>query len=692
MPKLTIDGIEITVDDGTSLLQAAEQLGIEVPRFCYHDRLSVAGNCRMCLMEVEGAPKLAASCAQPCADGMKVHTKSDKVKKAQKGVMEMMLINHPLDCPICDQGGECDLQDQAVAYGYDRGRFIDKKRAVKNKNISPLIRTTMTRCIHCTRCVRFCEEVAGVFKLGLLNRGDHLEIGTYVENMIDSELSGNLVDVCPVGALTSRPYAFKARPWELTKTYSIDVMDAVGSNIRIDSRGNKVMRILPRLHEDINEEWISDKTRYACDGLQHSRLDRPYLKNAKGKLEEVSWDTALEAVADKLREVDGKHSAAIVGDLCDAEAIMALKDLMVSIGSPNLECRNDGAKFDVSEPVGYTFNSGIAGIEDADAILLIGTNPRWEAAILNSRIYRNWKNNNTKIAVVGPKIDLNYHYEHLGNSADILQDVLDGDHHFSEILKNAKKPALILGVGATIRKDGLAIHKLARDIADKYNLMHDNWKGFNMLQNAASRMAALMLGFVPNRANGGMDLEEIIKASTKGKLNFLYLLNVDNIAFDKLGKNTFIVYQGHHGDSGAAIADVVLPAATYTEKYGTYVNLEGRVQHTKQAVAPVGKAKEDWRILRSLSAHLGRPLPYDNLTELRDRMIHENELFKYKDQLPSHRWCNFARTSDKVTKTPFKLPISDFYNTNVICYLSKIMQECSEIFVKKTIKKKKVNG
>ncbi len=692
MPKLTIDDMEVTVEAGTSLLQAAEQLGIEVPRFCYHDRLSVAGNCRMCLMEVEGAPKLAASCTAPCGEDMKVHTKSEKVKTAQKGVMEMMLINHPLDCPICDQGGECDLQDQSVAYGFDRSRFLDNKRSVKNKDLGPLVKTTMTRCIHCTRCVRFGEEVAGIEELGVLNRGEHLEIGTYVEQMITSELSGNLVDVCPVGALTSKPYAFKARPWELTKTETIDVMDAVGSNIRVDSRGNEVLRVLPRLHEDVNEEWISDKTRHACDGLKMGRLDKPYLKNSKGKLKPVSWNDAFEAISAKIKVTDGSKIAAVVGDLCDCESIMALKDVMHLLGSPHLECRSDGSKFNPYIPSGYNFNTSIAGVEDADLIILIGTNPRLEAAMLNARIYKNWRDNKVKVAVIGSHIDVNYPYVHLGTGSETLQDLIAGKHDFDETLKNAKKPMLILGTGATMRNDGLAVHALACEFAEHYNMIQDDWNGFNLLHMSASRMGALALGFTPKLENGGHDLDGIVKASSKGNLDILYVMGADDLPFDKLGDDTFVIYQGHHGDKGAAHADVVLPSVAYTEKNATYINTEGRVQIARKATFPVGDAKEDWTILRSLSAYLGRPLPYDNLLELRERMVQENDLFNHVDEVIAQPWNKVIASDISVNKVPFKLPMADFYQTNVICRASGTMQECTDAFFSANIKKRRVNG
>ncbi|TNE27998.1 MAG: NADH-quinone oxidoreductase subunit G [Alphaproteobacteria bacterium] len=692
MPKLTIDDIEVTVEPGTSLLQAAEQLGIEIPRFCYHDKLSVPANCRMCLVEVEGAPKLAASCAMPCGDNMKVKTGSEKVRRARQGMMEFLLINHPLDCPICDQGGECDLQDQAVAYGFDRSRFEEDKRAVKDKELGPVVKTVMTRCIHCTRCVRFGDEVAGTQELGVLNRGEHLEIGTYVEQMMTSELSGNLVDVCPVGALTAKPYEFIARPWELVKTESIDALDAVGSNIRIDCRGNQIMRVLPRLHEDVNEEWISDKTRHACDGLRVNRLDRPYVRDAKGKLKPASWTDAFETVAERLKGVDGRKIAAVTGDLCDVESMMALKDLMTGLGSPHLECRQDGAKFDPYQVCGYGFNTTIAGVEEADAILLIGTNPRWEAAMLNARIHKNWRAKNTKIGLIGPHANLNYEYTHLGTGSDALEDLLNGKHSFASILEKAEKPMLILGMGAVRRDDGLGVHAMARAVAEKFGMVRDDWNGFNLLHLAAARMGALSIGFVPDQARGGLDMDGIIAASKKGDIEVLYALGADELPYDRLGKKTFVIYQGHHGDVGAARADVIFPGAAYTEKSGLYVNLEGRVQTARKAAFPPGDAREDWTILRALSSHMGYPLPYDHPAELRARLIQENEIFDHIDQIPHAAWKNFAADAGDVKKLPFRLPVANFYKTCPVSRASVTMQECTDAFVDKTMEKKRANA
>lgn len=675
MPKLTIDGIEVTVEPGTSIIQAAEQLGIEVPRFCYHDRLSVPANCRMCLVEVEKSPKPVASCAMPCADDMKVFTNSPLVHKARKGVMEMLLINHPLDCPICDQGGECDLQDQAMAYGFDRSRYQEEKRAVKDKELGPFIKTIMTRCIHCTRCVRFGEEIAGVDDLGVLNRGEHLEIGTYVEKMVSSEMSGNLIDVCPVGALTNKPYAFTARPWELRKVDSIDVSDAVGGNIRIDVRGGEVMRILPRLHEQVNEEWMHDKARFAWDGLKLQRLDQPYVRR-NGRLTPATWSEAFAAIAEKLQGVKGDRIGAIVGDLADAESIVALKDLMAALGSNNLECRQDGAHYDVSNPAGYRFNTPIAELEKADVILLVGTNPRLEAPLVNARIRKAWLNNRIKVGVVGAPCELNYPAKQLGAGAETLKEILAGTHEFAKVLQGAKNPVVILGAGALRRADGAAVQNLARELAVKFNMVRDDWNGFNMLHTAASRMAALSLGFTGTR-----DIDALMA------LDVLFLLGADELRTDKISRNAFVIYQGHHGDAGAARADVILPGAAYTEKNGTYVNIEGRVQQARQAVFPPGDAREDWKILRALSEVLGKTLPYDTLPDVRKRLVAVNPLFATTDAIMPVAWGAFGDKGALET-TGFTRAIDNYYMTDVITRASKVMAEATAAFIRGGAEKK----
>src|SRR6185437_13272922 len=524
MPKLTINGIEVEVPAGSTVLQACQLLGIEVPHFCYHQRLSIAGNCRMCLVEQEKAPKPIASCAMPAADGMVIHTDSEKAKKARHGVMEFLLINHPLDCPICDQGGECDLQDQAMAYGFDRGRFIENKRAVKDKNFGPLVATSMNRCIHCTRCIRFATEVAGVEDLGATGRGEDMEISTYIERALSSELSANIVDLCPVGALTAKPYAFVARPWELTKTESVDVLDAVGSNIRVDARSGQVLRVLPRLNEAINEEWIADKTRFALDGLTKRRLDAPYVRK-DGKLVEATWHDAFAAITARLKGVPGNRMAALAGDLADCEAMIALKELMTALGSPHLDCRQDGAALDPSCRAGYLFNTTIAGIEEADACLLIGTHPRWEAPIVNARLRKRWLQGGFKIAGIGAPRELTYPVEWLGAGPETLADIVVGKHKFVETLKAAKKPMLILGQGALRRRDGAAILHLARTLAETAGLVREDWNGFNVLHTAAARAGGLDLGFVPQA--GGRDTAGILAGCEKGEIEFVYLLGAD---------------------------------------------------------------------------------------------------------------------------------------------------------------------
>jgi len=558
MPKLTVDGIEVEVEAGATVLQACEEAGKEIPRFCYHERLSIAGNCRMCLVEMERAPKPVASCAMPAADGMVIKTDSDLVKKARNGVMEFLLINHPLDCPICDQGGECDLQDQAMAYGFDSSRYAEKKRAVKDKELGPIVKTIMTRCIHCTRCVRFSEEVAGVGTMGAVYRGEDTEVGPYIEASINSELSGNLVDLCPVGALTSKPYAFTARPWELKKTDSVDVMDAVGSNIRIDARTGEVMRVLPRTNEDINEEWISDKTRYAIDGLKRQRLDRPYVRK-DGKLQPASWDEAFAAIKAKVSGLDGKKIAALAGDTVDCESMTALKDLMGKLGSPNLDCRQDGSK--IGGPrASYIFNSTIAGIDEADACLIVGANVRAEAPIINSRLRKRWRTTagDFKVGIIGEKWDPTYKNDYLGAGPETLQEILDGKNEFAKVLKASEKPMIIVGMGALNREDGDAVLAATRAIAEKYGMVSGEWNGFNVLHTAASRVGGLDLGFVPGE--GGLATNDILNGAAKGDIEVVYLLGADEVDMSKLEK-AFVIYQGAMGDAGAQAADVILPGS-----------------------------------------------------------------------------------------------------------------------------------
>ena len=678
--KLTINDQEIEVERGMSILQAAEQLGVEIPRFCYHDKLTVPANCRMCLVEVEGGPpKPVASCAMAAGEGMVVKTDSPMVKKARKGVMEMLLINHPLDCPICDQGGECDLQDQAMGYGFDRSRYHENKRAVADKDLGPLIKTSMNRCINCTRCVRFAEEIAGTPVLGQLNRGEDAEISTFVGELVQTELSGNLIDICPVGALTSKPYAFKARPWELKKTETIDVHDAVGSNIRVDARGREVMRVLPRLHEDVNEEWISDRARFSYDGLNNARLDRPYIRDeASNKLKEASWDEAFQYISKKLKGIKGEQVAGLVGDLAEVESIVALKDLLGQLGSPHMDCRTDGALFDVSQRAGYLFNSTIAGIDDADAILIVGSNPRHEATMVNARIRKAVFERRVPVGVIGEPADLAYRYEHLGADMAALDAMSKARSGFAKTFKDAKNPLIIVGSGVFEREDGAAVHQALYDAADKLGIVKDGWNGFNILHRAASRVGALDVGFVPQE--GGCNAHDILNGTRDGSIKAVYMLGVDEFdARAHIGWKTFVIYQGHHGDHGAARADVILPGAAYTEKDGIYVNTEGRVQLARRASSPPGEAKEDWKILRALSGVLGQALPYDTQVELRTRINDEFKLLEHVDEIVPATWGAFGGQG-KMSKLAFKNPVSNYYLTNAICRASDTMKACSIAF------------
>jgi NADH-quinone oxidoreductase subunit G len=671
MPKLTIDGKEVEVPNGTTVIQACEVAGVEIPRFCYHERLSIAGNCRMCLVEIEKSPKPVASCAMPAAEGMVVKTDTPMVHKARKGVMEMLLINHPLDCPICDQGGECDLQDQALFYGFDRTRYLEQKRAVKDKDFGPLVETHMTRCIHCTRCIRFASEVAGADELGAIGRGEDMEITTYLGAIIGSELSGNVIDLCPVGALTSKPYAFVARPWELSKTESIDTMDALGAAIRIDARGPEVMRVLPRLNEDINEEWLSDKSRFACDGLKRQRLDRPYVRVA-GKLREADWSEAFAAVARKVSGLQGDRIAAIAGDQADAESMLLLKELLASLGSANIDCRQDGARLDPSNRAGYIFNSTIAGIEQADALLLVGTNPRLEAPVLNARIRKRWLAGHFPIGVVGTAADLTYRADNLGAGPKVLAEIAASRHAFAETLKNAKRPMMIVGQGALARADGAAVLAAARSLAESLGLIKADWNGFNVLHTVAARVGGLDVGFVPGP--GGRDAAGILEGAASGAVEVVYLLEADEIDTAKLG-NAFVVYQGHHGDKGAHRADVILPGCAYTEKSGTYVNTEGRAQRTRRATFPPGEGREDWRILRALSEALGKTLPYNTLEAVRARLAAVNPAFANIDRVTPAAWGPFG-TAGALSDAPLLSPISNFYQTDPISRASPTMAQC----------------
>jgi NADH-quinone oxidoreductase subunit G len=672
MPKLTINDQEVEVAPGTSIIQAAEQIGVEIPRFCYHDKLTVPANCRMCLVEVEGGPpKPVASCAMSCGEGMVVKTDSPMVKKARKGVMEMLLINHPLDCPICDQGGECDLQDQAVAYGYDRSRYSENKRAVKDKNLGPTIKTIMTRCINCTRCVRFGEEIAGITELGQLNRGEDAEIGTFIEAAVTTELSGNMIDICPVGALTSKPYAFKARSWELKKTETIDVHDAVGCNIRVDSRGGEVMRVLPRLHEDINEEWINDRSRFSYDGLKKNRLDQPFVRDEETKkLRPASWEEALSLAANKLKTFKNDNIATYVGDLCDAESMYALKSLMGNLGVGQLECRVDGGRFDPMNAAGYSFNTGIAGIEEADAILLVGTNPRHEATLVNTRIRKAWFDKRVPVGRIGEDNNLTYPCEYLGTNAKDLGALLKAKDGFADILRNAERPMVIVGSGALAREDGAAIQALARQVAEEFGMISDEWNGYNVLHAAASRMAALEMKFTPAH---NFDLNE---------MGLVYLLGVDNAeTINNIHPHSFVIYQGHHGDLGAHRADIILPGAAYTEKDGIYMNMEGRAQRARKVVFAPGEAREDWSIIRALSDRCEKTIGFNDLGELREDMVTKFPRLGAFDEIISAKWGSFGGAAHQISDMPFENPIKNFYMTNVITNNSETMKRCTSRFV-----------
>ena len=673
MIKLTVDGKEIEVEEGCTVLQACEIAGEEVPRFCYHDRLSIAGNCRMCLVEVQpGPPKPQASCALPAANGQIISTKSKMVQDARKGVMEFLLINHPLDCPICDQGGECDLQDQAMSFGSDKTRYLETKRAVEEKSMGPLIKTNMTRCIHCTRCVRFSTEVAGVNDLGALGRGENMEITTYLEKSIESELSACVVDLCPVGALTSKPYAFNARPWELTHIETIDVMDALGSNIRVDTKGNQVMRVLPRLNEDINEEWISDKTRYAIDGLKVQRLDRPYIRNAKGSLEATNWDTAFSKIKDKLLESEKNKIACLIGDLVDVEAAYSLKTLFKKFDVDNLDCRIDGAEIGEQGRAGYIFNSEIKGIEDSDALLIVGSNPRLEAAVLNARIRKRYLMGNFPIGLIGEKVDLKYPYKHLGSSSLDIEKLKNKNNEFSLKLLNAQRPMIIVGMGAFTNDNGSVILNELRELAEYLGVVKKEWNGFNILQTSAGRTGALDIGFIPTKK--GLNAKQIFSKGDEGDLSFIWLMGVDNKDVLKL-KKPFVVYQGHHGDVGAHIADVILPGAAYTEKSATYVNTEGRPQLAKQATFPPGDAKEDWKIIRAFSDYVKNKLPFDDLESLRNKLYDEFPHLGDIDEIKKARWSKFG-TKGKIDNIELKSSIKNFYNTCSISRTSETMATC----------------
>jgi NADH-quinone oxidoreductase subunit G len=687
MTKLIVDGREIDVPPDYTLLQACEAAGAEIPRFCFHERLSIAGNCRMCLVELVGSPKPVASCAwgvRDCRPGPKgeppvVNTRTPMVKKAREGVMEFLLINHPLDCPICDQGGECDLQDQAMAYGVDASRYQENKRAVEDKYVGPLVKTIMNRCIHCTRCIRFVSEVAGVPELGAIGRGEDMEITTYLEHAMTSELQGNVVDLCPVGALTSKPFAFTARPWELAKTESIDVMDALGSAIRIDTRGREVMRILPRVNEVVNEEWISDKTRHVVDGLRTQRLDAPYIRD-NGHLRPAAWPAAFDAIAARVKATRPARIGTIVGDLAAAEEIFALHDLMNRLGVTNLDCRQDGSALDPRQGrATYLFNATVAGIEAADALLIVGSNPRREAAVLNARVRKRWRLGQFPIGVIGERVDLTYAYEYLGAGPETLADVAAGRHDFSAVLRDAERPLILIGQGALARPDGTAVAALAAKAAVEFGAVKDGWNGYSVLHTAAARVAALDIGFVP-----GAGAKGAVEMAQPRALDVVFLLGADEVEIEP---GAFVVYIGTHGDNGAHRADVILPGAAYPEKSGLYVNTEGRVQMAARASFPPGDAREDWAILRALSDLLGARLPYDSLSQLRAALFKAHPHLQCVDAIAPgdpadiRKLAGRAGTADSGTadKAPFRSPVPDFYLANPIARASAVMAECSAL-------------
>jgi len=673
MPKAKVNGVEIEFENGMTVLQVAELAGEEIPRFCYHERLSIAGNCRMCLVEYKpGPPKPVASCQQPCEDGKEIITNSPMVKKARQGVMEFLLINHPLDCPICDQGGECDLQDQSMGYGRDATRYEENKRAVEEKFMGPLVKTVMTRCIQCTRCIRFMTEVAGVSEIGLISRGEDVEITTYLNEGLTSELSANIIDLCPVGALTSKPYAFNARSWELTKTETVDVMDALGSAIRVDARGPAVLRVLPRNNDEINEEWISDKTRYVVDGLARQRLDRPFVRRA-GKLQPASWSEAFDAIAAKVGGAAPDRVGVIAGDLQDAESMKAALDLFGGAGVKNLDCRQDGTSLGDGPRESWLFNTTIAGIEKADAVLLVGTNPRLEAPVLNARFRRMWLSGKTQFGVVGEAANLTYRYEHLGASAATLKDLAKSRSEFIKAFKAAERPAIIVGQGALA--DPATVAAVA-GLAETFKVVRDGWNGWNVLHTAAARVGGLDLDFVPGE--GGKTAREMVD---KGALDMLFLLGADEIDLSRT--DAFVVYLGTHGDAGAHRADVILPGAAYTEKPGLYVNTEGRVQRGERSVFPKGEAKEDWTILRALSDRLGAKLPYDSLDELRAKLYADHPTFGQLDYAPGSSPTSFdvgalGKAGD-LSDAPLRSPIAAFHLTNPIARASVTMAECAAL-------------
>ena len=666
MLKLKVNNIDVEVEEGLTVLQACEKAGVEIPRFCYHEKLSIAGNCRMCLVEMEKSPKPVASCAMPAADGMNIKTNTAFVEKARKGVMEFLLANHPLDCPVCDQGGECDLQDQSMFYGVDKSRFKENKRSVPEKNMGPLIKTQMTRCIHCTRCVRFATEVAGVPEIGAIGRGEDMQITTYLEQSMQSELSANVVDLCPVGALTSKPYVFEARPWELKKTESIDVMDAIGSNIRVDTYDWEVKRILPIINEDINEEWISDKTRYACDGLLHQRLDTPFIKY-NGKFEKASWNEVYKIIKSKFENTSKEKICGFVGDLTNMETSYIFKEFFDrTLDNNNYESRTDNRYLDLSERENYLFNSSINGIEDSDLIFLIGTNPRYEATILNTRIRKSFLNNNTKIISLNELGDLTYPYKSLDSRTQTLKEIFDGSHEISKLISNAKKPIIILGESFLNLNSSKYFFKKIKKFLIENNKINNEWNSLNALSCDAATVGNYDLGLINKNKNLLQDLKE-------HKFDIVYLVGQDNLNFEK--KDEFIIYQGSHGDEGAELADIILPGSAYTEQDGYFTNLEGKLQKAYKASYPPGESKEDWSIINEIAEFMNNRKLFNDKDEL------ESSMFNYLN-LQKERSSDTKNNEENIDANEFKnetlkIKIKDYYFSNVIARSSKTMIECN---------------
>jgi len=668
MPKLKVNNIEVVVEDGLTVLQACEKAGVEIPRFCYHEKLSIAGNCRMCLVEIEKSPKPVASCAMPAAEGMNIKTNTEFVEKARKGVMEFLLANHPLDCPVCDQGGECDLQDQSMFYGVDKSRFKENKRQVPEKNMGPLIKTQMTRCIHCTRCVRFATEIAGVEELGAIGRGEDMQITTYLEQSMQSELSANVVDLCPVGALTSKPYVFEARPWELKKTESIDVMDAIGSNIRVDTYGWEVKRILPRINEDINEEWISDKTRHACDGLSNQRLDTPYIKY-NGKFEKASWSEVFNIIKSKFKNTDKEKICGLTGDLVNMETLYIFKEFFnKTLGSQNLESRDNHTYLNPEKRENYLFNSSINGIEEADFIFLLGTNPRFEATILNARIRKSYLQNKTKIISLNEMGDLTFPYQSLDGNTETVKKIIEGKHEVSNLIKQAKKPMVIMGQSALKSKSSKFMFESIKQFLEENNKLSIDWNALNVISENASTVGAFDLG-IYKTTNGD---NEVLKDLEAHKFEIVYFLGLDSINFEK--KNEFIIYQGSHGDKGAGMADIILPGATYTEQNGYFTNLEGKLQKAYKASYPPELAKEDWVIINELAESMNHRKLFNDKDELDSSLI---------NQINLHIEKNNSLSSSKVKELIFENELvkidNDYYYSNVIARASKTMSECRNL-------------